>query len=881
MPEPIRMQKGQLVLRNPRTGDMRSVPTADADRIAADEGLDFPTPDEITAANEQQQYGGAGEGLKAAAGLAARTASFGLTGAPDTAQQARERVLRSSNLGQAASFGAQALGTAVPGVLGGGVGGAAAEALGLGARGAALAGAVGEGAASGLADEVEQARAEGRDVSAGNVALFGVGAELFGRAVPALLGRGASRLRRALTPADALVEGESVLGKAEMKAAARASNDVADIPLGPDRDEFVARSADSHYERLATESRTAFNSADKAFRDLGDVSKKPERVAHLVPETAPVQARWANEAAHDATRTADDLVRGPVPRETLDLPGGMLDDADAGAAAAYEGGIPLPQSPGVKSYATKIAKDLRAGADLMQGADDSVGWFIAGDQTKRAAQKRIVELGSAIRRQGVALDDQVALKGLRDRLVEFEGGLRSGLEDESRFGNAALYQQDVNRAWVKYLEGVEYVDGKLSTTLRKRGGFIDTRPERTYDPAKILSMLQQDKEVGRQVFDEQLDKVARGMEDMAAAHKKWGTADDAQIAGLEKDVRTIRDSIAGADDVQASTKRFQQRQEYEKTVRENERASERARKATEEPAVAAPPDALGTVLGVAGMVPGLGGIVRMGRLVAGFGAAGKAIASRSARLAVRGFGTIEEGLARLPRAAVPLTATALERFTGDYPDAHTSFAAKKQVLQAMQKDPEVLLRALGDAFHDLSDLNPRLHADLSARYVRSASYLAQNLPAGVSVSMVYPDGYPPSTSAVRDFAVLWNSVLEPDTVFDDVAVGAAEPAQLDALEAVHPDLYADLQNSVLQEVSESYEDIPVQTKIWLDILFKGDGLAGALYSTRAAGYIDQARQAEAEQAQQQNPELDLGTPGETAGQPRGIAAIKTGVSAPS
>ena len=888
----VTVKPGEFILKSPVTGDMRAVSADEADKIANEEGLEFAAPAEIDDYNARQRYGGFGTQAKAAGNIALRTATLGLAGDTSPEALAAERVLEQSNLGRAASFGAQAAGTVAPALVGGGVLGGAARALGAGARTAGFAAAVGEGGAAGYADELEQARREGRDVSIGNVLLFGVGGELLGRALPAALARGGRRLERAMTPAasssvDALVDGtENVLVKADAKRLGRAVDDATGIPHGPDRDEFIARSADAHYSQLATRARKSFDELTDDFRDLGDVSKKPDRIAPLVPDTAPVQYEWANVEAGRAQEAADRLLKPErVPRETLEGP--IAGDELGGAMAALEGPA-YAWSKGVQRYADRAGKTMRNMADGLQDVDTSVDWFIAADQGKRSLQKQVVDLDRQIRKQ-TDLAVKQELEDLRTQLMDFEGNLRGGLENEGLWGRAAQYQQDVNRAWTRYLQGVETVESDLTRVTRRQTSYTDSRAKRTYDPAKVESILRKDRDVGRKVLEEQLDHVLAGAEDMAAAHRKWDTADPKQIQRLEENAKSIRAALGEADEIQGAELRWKQAQEAERNLQGHQRLQDRAAAAEERAAAKADREAarqareaeqaaksgMGDALNVAGLVggalPGVGGLVRLGRLLGGLGNGGRVMVARAARMAAR-------GAEAAPRALVPVMTTALERFTGDHPDWETSYAAKRNALLAAQKDPTALFEAIGTNVGELDRVNPRLSAELATRMVQATAYLTENLPAGVSVSMMYPDGMPPSESAVRDFAVRWNSVMDPATVVDDLAAGVCEPQQWEALLEVHPDIALDVQTAMTVELAQAYEDVPIQTKIWLDLIFGGDGLAGALYSSRAAQYIEEARQVEQEQAQGAEGAQSRPSGPPVQQEPQALAAIRGGVT---
>jgi hypothetical protein len=125
------------------------------------------------------------------------------------------------------------------------------------------------------------------------------------------------------------------------------------------------------------------------------------------------------------------------------------------------------------------------------------------------------------------------------------------------------------------------------------------------------------------------------------------------------------------------------------------------------------------------------------------------------------------------------------------------------------------------------------------------AYVNANLPVAMGVSMVYPRGLPPNRQTLRDYAELWNSTFDPDSVIEDLGNGEASPAQMRVLRDVHPDLYQQVHQEVLFAVGSAFSEIPTQRKQQLDILFESDGIAGPCFSWRASGYIDEANRAAA------------------------------------
>src|SRR3990172_974875 len=181
---------------NPTTGEIRMVPEEGVKAFTEQTGWHVSTAEQRQVGAENLESGSVGQQAIAAGEQAVRTGTFGIAPGLEGWEQ-REKVLRRES--PVVSMAAQGVGAIAPALVTGGIAGGVAGGLGLGARGVGAASMVAEGLAGGLADEIEQARYETRDVSAGNVFLFGLGGELVGRALPHALSLGAGKIKRALT----------------------------------------------------------------------------------------------------------------------------------------------------------------------------------------------------------------------------------------------------------------------------------------------------------------------------------------------------------------------------------------------------------------------------------------------------------------------------------------------------------------------------------------------------------------------------------------------------------------------------------------------------------------------------------------------------------
>lgn len=283
------LHDGKRVLKD-GTGKLYKVPVADADQTAKAKGwVDATDQDVRTRADslaEQAQFGGAAQTAQGVVEKVARTATFNLL--PTSGDEMRRaKVLDETS--PVLSFAAQAAGSALPALATGGL----AAGAGLGKVGVAAA----EGLASGAADEAEMAAVQDRQLSVGNIVMFGLGGELAGRAVPALLRRGIKGLAPP-TDAAARVAGEAAEDLAEgeaRKAGARAASEAAAMPEGPARATALAQTAPQQVERTSAELHSSLAAAEAVTAKL---DKHVDSLADdLVSEAAPAQMSWATEQA--------------------------------------------------------------------------------------------------------------------------------------------------------------------------------------------------------------------------------------------------------------------------------------------------------------------------------------------------------------------------------------------------------------------------------------------------------------------------------------------------------------------------------------------------------------------------------------------------------
>jgi hypothetical protein len=220
--------------------------------------------------------------------------------------------------------------------------------------------------------------------------------------------------------------------------------------------------------------------------------------------------------------------------------------------------------------------------------------------------------------------------------------------------------------------------------------------------------------------------------------------------------------------------------------------------------------------------------------------------------------------------------TAFARFGAEHDDPRAAFEERKAILEKAEIAPALVYDVIGSTLGDVGRISPELYQAASARLLDGFRYLRQNLPTEVKTSLAHPTGLPPSESAMRDWATQWNTVMDPESVNDDIELGTVTHLQVRTLEGAHPDLYQQLRTEIISEVGANFAYIPWSTKQQLDILFQADGLAGPMFSSQAAAMIGEAAKS-ASQRKAPAP-ADSGGDQPAASGPSGLEAIRSSVT---
>jgi hypothetical protein len=186
----------------------------------------------------------------------------------------------------------------------------------------------------------------------------------------------------------------------------------------------------------------------------------------------------------------------------------------------------------------------------------------------------------------------------------------------------------------------------------------------------------------------------------------------------------------------------------------------------------------------------------------------------------------------------------LARFMGQDQNPQAAFERARAALQ----NDEQFFQSMGQDYKSLQQQAPETYLMLSGRAAGDRAFLLQRMPANVSVSMMRPEGYPPSRDAIEDWAIYWNALRDPMHVVSNIR--SARVQELQTLQERRPRLYERLQQRVIEKVSAAQtagKPLDDALLMRLNLLFNLDG-AGSPAFSRKVGQMARDYQAAQDQA---------------------------------
>jgi hypothetical protein len=185
-------------------------------------------------------------------------------------------------------------------------------------------------------------------------------------------------------------------------------------------------------------------------------------------------------------------------------------------------------------------------------------------------------------------------------------------------------------------------------------------------------------------------------------------------------------------------------------------------------------------------------------------------------------------------------------------DNHATLAPQ---IRGLNADPEKLIDHLDKNTAALSKFAPDIASGLQGTMNRASQFLQQKLPVAPPPKPLGPK-YKTSDTELLKWHKYYSAVEDPTAVLHQVAAGNASIESVEALQAVYPKMYQDMQAAVTEKMTSAIANetpIPYRTKMALS-LFLGSDMVPSLDSQSMLAnqnMLATATQAKAQQEQSQ------------------------------
>lgn len=431
-------------------------------------------------------------------------------------------------------------------------------------------------------------------------------------------------------------------------------------------------------------------------------------------------------------------------------------------------------------------------------------------------------------------------------------GLRTNLENEQVWGKAAAGQKAINSAWTEYIGAQKQMQRAVGVTSQT-GEENFGRKLFGADAAKIDRYVQGLTDPNKDLAHQALAKytaAAKGLSRAIGEHFEL-PPDKAKLvqavgASSEATTRTLEDiggKLARANKVRAAME-----------------LEEKSAK------------------GLA-MVGGLVGHVIGGPIGAGIGSAAGFAAENLARPRTRLMQLAQlEGAARnvsgrisgavksFFKAGEENAAKASLKHVGDIKSASSTqqrvkssigvtavgeavreqYVKRAKAVQAWQANPDLLATHIAAHVTDLQEHAPKTASAVAKVAQRAAAFLQSKLPDPPKADGMFGKAGIPSQEEQAKFNRYVDAVEDPAEVLKHMASGRISSEEVEAVQAVYPEIYGQMRGHVLQELSgREGKDVPYGQRITLGLMFGIEAtpeMAPASVTQTAATYAAQPQQ---------------------------------------
>lgn len=180
-----------------------------------------------------------------------------------------------------------------------------------------------------------------------------------------------------------------------------------------------------------------------------------------------------------------------------------------------------------------------------------------------------------------------------------------------------------------------------------------------------------------------------------------------------------------------------------------------------------------------------------------------------------------------PLFSLPLATNAAEivkRAQAVEPTPSDPLSVARQVTTLVQ-DPEKMQRVLESVADGLDEHAPDTAQDLRMATAKAIHFLASKAPQTKPMAPGLPD-VEPTSSELNKFSKYLDAVNDPTSVLDDALSGTLGPEKLEAVKAVYPETFAQMQAELASRIADATR-IPYQRRIQISALL-GQDMTGTL-----------------------------------------------------
>ena len=556
--------------------------------------------------------------------------------------------------------------------------------------------------------------------------------------------------------------------------------------------------------------------ADSLLRDPADALRLAKRQAGAIQEVV--------DSVEEAKRLAFKTAR-PEEVETLlnKRFKGLPDEDVSNAAQDYRKSL--------RSAATKMENNpsefSKSTAKLLEERFDHLGAQLAGappervfvvlDDTKKWMDKHLIKWQASLKM--LPSEDEQVARALR-------GNLKNLLEDEKIWGPAAARQAAFNNAASDYLEALRWMKKGRFNFMTEQLDAKTGEASWKVDPIKLETWFNQmakaKGEARSEVFDNFLDKSKKMLAQVEETHRTAGTPgfDRAKLEELIAKTEAITKETTTTAKVTQTWNLLNSSNPWGANVIAQPSLEERIARSG---LMMVSPFAAGlastakatyeTFKDPAKMVRILSTVERLGQKTA-------AAVERGADLAVRGAVRGSEGMRGYA--------------------AHKMLEPKE--VSDHQADPEALLDKLSKAVGPMSEAAPDAAQAVHTTVSRALAFLESKLPrpeptgplAGLRT---------PSASEMATYRRYAEAVEKPQRLLEQAAHGRVTPEAVEAVSTVYPELFAQMQNAVMDKIAEMKGIVPYQQRLALSLIL-GQDLDGSSLPPALAANQNALRTAE-------------------------------------